>query len=51
MRAYLRNTSTSRGPILPNILRFILDYRKFVVRSTYDSDLQRAKIFLRNIVS
>jgi len=26
------------------------DYRKFIVRSTYDSDLKRAEIFLRNIV-
>ena len=27
------------------------DYLKFVVRSTWDSDLQHAKISLRNIVS
>ena len=27
------------------------DYRKFIVRSTHDSDLKRAKISLRNIVS
>ena len=27
------------------------DYSKFIVRSTYDSDLKRAEIFLRNIVS
>ena len=27
------------------------DYRKFIVRSTYDSDLKRAEISLRNIVS
>jgi len=27
------------------------DYRKFIVRSTYDSYLKRAVIFLRNIVS
>jgi len=27
------------------------DYRKFIVRLTYDSDLKSAKISLRNIVS
>jgi len=27
------------------------DYRKFMVTSTYDSDLQHADISLRNIVS
>ena len=27
------------------------DYRKFVLRLTYDSDLKRAEISLRNIVS
>ena len=27
------------------------DYRKFAVRATYDSDLKRAEISLRNIVS
>jgi len=27
------------------------DYRKFIVRSTHDSDLKRAKISLMNIVS
>ena len=26
------------------------DYRKFIVTSTYDSDLKRAEISLRNIV-
>jgi len=41
------------GPNLQNILRYLIsyDYVKFVVRSTYDSGLQRAKIYLRNIVS
>ena len=38
---------TNLGPDLQNILRFIV--LKFVVRSTCDSDLQRAKISLRNI--
>ena len=48
----------TQGRDLQNILRFSYDYLKFIVRSTYDSDiqraidlLQRAKIFLRNIVS
>jgi len=27
------------------------DFRKFIVGSTYDSDLKRAEISLRNIVS
>ena len=27
------------------------DYRKFIVRSAYDSDLKRAEISLKNIVS
>ena len=41
-----------QGPDLQNILRFIIyDCRKFIVRSTYDSDERRAKISLRNIVS
>ena len=29
----------------------LYDYGKFIVRSTYDSDLQRAKTSFRNIVS
>jgi len=40
------------GPIYK--ISYDLIYRKvieFIVRSTYDSDLQRAKISLRNIVS
>ena len=37
------------GPDLLNIS--IYDYRKFIVRSTYDSDLKFAEIYLRNIVS
>ena len=40
-----------QGPDVLNILRFIVDYPKFIVRSTYDSDLQRAKIYRWNIVS
>ena len=42
------------GPDLRNILRFnglSYDYPKFIARSTCDSDLQRAKISLRSIVS
>jgi len=39
-----------QGPDLQNILRLSCDYRKFIARSTYDSDLKRAEISLRNIV-
>ena len=35
-------------PDLQNILRFIVRLSKFIVRSTYDNDLQRASISLRN---
>jgi len=37
----------SWGPIY----KIPYDYLKIIVRSTYDSDLKRAKISLRNIVS
>ena len=40
-----------RGPIYKISYDLSYDYRKFIVRSTYDSDLKRAEIFLRNIVS
>jgi len=40
------------GPDLQNILQFFIRLSsKFIVPSTYDSDLRRAKISLRNIVS
>jgi len=39
------------GPIDKISYDLPFDYRKFVVRSTYDSDLKRAEIYLRNIVS
>jgi len=39
------------GPDLQNILGFIINYLKFVVRWTYDSDLRRGKISFWNIVS
>ena len=48
------NTQKRAGPDLQNILRFIVgpeDYRKFIVRSAYDIDLQRAKTSFRDIVS
>jgi len=41
----------SWGPIYKMSYDLSYDYRKFIVRSTYDSDLKRAEIFLRNIVS
>jgi len=39
------------GPIYKISYDLSQDYRKFIVRSTYDSDLQRAEISLRNIAS
>ena len=39
------------GPIYKISYNLLSDYLMFVVRSTYDSDLQRSKISLRNIVS
>jgi len=39
------------GPIYKIAHDLSHDYRKFIVRSTYDSDLKRADIFLGNIVS
>jgi len=41
----------TRGPIYQISHDLAYDYRKFIVRSTCDSDLKRAKISLRNIVS
>ena len=32
-------------------IRFVILRLKFIVRSTYDSDLQRAEIYLRNVAS
>ena len=40
----------SWGPIYKISYDLSYDYRKFIVRSTYDSDLKRAEISLRNIV-
>ena len=39
------------GPIYKISYDLSQDYRMFIVRSTYDSDLQRAKSSLANIVS
>jgi len=39
------------GPIYEISYNLLSDYLLFVVRSTYDSDLQRSKISLRNIVN
>jgi len=39
------------GPIYKISYDLSYDYLKFIVRSTYDSDLQRAKTFLGNITS
>jgi len=42
---------TARGTIYKISYDLSYDYRKFIVRSTYDSDLKCAEISLRNIVS
>ena len=47
--AYL--SPVSSGPIYKISYDLLQDYRKFIVRSTYNSDLQRAKSCLANIVS
>jgi len=39
------------GPIYQISYDLAYDYRKFIAKSTYDSDLERAEISLRNIVS
>jgi len=43
--------SGARGPIYKISYDLAYDYRKFIVRSTYDSDLKRAEISLRDTVS
>ena len=40
-----------RGPLYKISYDLSQDYLKFIVRSTYDSDLHRVKISLMNIVS
>jgi len=47
----VNNLPTYRGPIYKISYDLSYDYRNFVVRSTYDSDLKCAEISLRNIVS
>ena len=42
---------TSLGPIYKISYDLSQDYLEFIVRSFYDSDLQGAKISLRNIIS
>jgi len=39
------------GPIYKISYDLSYDYRKFIVRPTYDSDLKRAEISLRDIAS
>jgi len=46
----LHRIKNTRGPIYKISYDFSQDYRKFIVRSTYDSDL-RAKSSLGNVVS
>ena len=47
----LRSVLSSRSPIYKIFYDLLQDYRKFIVRSTYDSDLKSAKISFRNIFS
>jgi len=42
-------TTKFRGPIYQISYDLSYDYLKFIVRSTYDSDLKRAEISLRGI--
>ena len=46
-----RTTRRSGDPIYKISYDLSYDYRKFIVRSTYDSDLKRAEISPRNILS
>ena len=46
-----QNAQQSWGPIYKISYDLSWDYRKFIVRSTYDSDLKSAKISFRDIVS
>ena len=51
MNIHLRRVSTyPGGPVYKISHDLSSDYRKCIVRSTYDSDLKRAKIYFRNIV-
>ena len=43
-------TDTVLGLDLENMLQFIVRYLKFIVRLTYDNDLQHAKISFGNII-
>jgi len=45
------STPPLRGPIYKIFYDLSYDYRKFIVRSTYDSDLKRVEISLGNIMS
>ena len=47
----LHGAMEPRSPIYKISYDLSYDYREFIVRSTYDSDLKRAEISLRNIVS
>ena len=47
----LRRTRKDLGPDLQIPYDLSLDYLKFIIRATYDSDSQHAKISVRNNVS
>ena len=47
----ISSSLSSWGPIYKMSYNLSQDYRKFIVRSTYDSDIKSANISFRNIVS
>ena len=51
MRIVTTATDKMQGPDLQISYDLSYDYRKLTVRSTYDSDLKRAEISVRIIVS
>jgi len=48
--SYSKDRHVVPEPDLQNILRLSQDYLKFIVRSTYDGDLQRAKVSLSQAI-
>jgi len=51
VRLQLQNVLLCRGLIYKIYYDSSYDYRKLIVRSTYDIDLKRAEMSLTNIVS
>ena len=50
MHTIITDPTDSQGPIYKISYHLSQDYRKFILRSTYDSDLQRANSSLENVV-